>query len=188
MKKSILIILGALILMIAVGGFIFIKCHNDKEGEDDLSSADKDIIVVTEAYPTTFVIYGDDIEFDEKINRKIISEITEESLYNSDGYTYLIVNDLDNKAHLTKEDIHVIDKFLDNEHNNFVYLGTESLERMLSEGLFGENENVYEPDDLAVGVYHEAGNRIVTAGMYKKGAEYNLAEILLHMHSYALKM
>lgn len=115
MKKSILIILGALILMIAVGGFIFIKCHNDKEGEDDLSSADKDIIVVTEAYPTTFVIYGDDIEFDEKINRKIISEITEESLYNSDGYTYLIVNDLDNKAHLTKEDIHVIDKFLDNE-------------------------------------------------------------------------
>lgn len=66
MKKSILIILGALILMIAVGGFIFIKCHNDKEGEDDLSSADKDIIVVTEAYPTTFVIYGDDIEFDEK--------------------------------------------------------------------------------------------------------------------------
>ena len=29
MKKSILIILGALILMIAVGGFIFIKCDNE---------------------------------------------------------------------------------------------------------------------------------------------------------------
>ena len=46
MKKSILIILGALILMIAVGGFIFIKCHNDKEGEDDLSVPIKTLLLL----------------------------------------------------------------------------------------------------------------------------------------------
>ena len=193
-KIKVIIIIFVLLIIGAIVAFgtMYFNAFNKlaKEADSELTTVEEDILITTETYPTKMLVYGDEIDFDPKVNVEYINEISEESLKFDDEYSYhfIIINDIDNNVDVSAEELCMIGDIVKSDNKyNFMYLGSKELNTIESLGVLSVNKVMYAPDDLSVGLSHE-GNRLITVtGTYCVGAEYPLSEELLHEQSRSIK-
>lgn len=98
------------------------------DGNDNNSISDS-IKIIEESYPTDVIIYGDDITFETKIQYRKVDSLGGTALERISGfqYTYLVINDLEDKLTLTKLEITAIKEFVNKSGNGLAYFGTKYL-------------------------------------------------------------
>lgn len=187
LKKIIIIgIISVLTLGVIIGALhIFL---NEDSGTE-LTSAEKDIKIITETYPTQIVVYGDEIDFDSSIKVKYIDSINEESLERDLQYKYslIIVNDLARNVTLTDEEWGLLSNIVksDNTYNMF-YLGDEDIDQLLRVGVFS-GLDMWNEGDLSLGLTHEGEDVITVFGTYYKDAGFSLAEVIIAEQVFSIK-
>lgn len=174
-------------LCIIIGGiYIFI---NRDDGEADMSSVERDIRILTETYPTQFVVYGEMIDFDSSIKVKYVEEINEETLRREPQYVYsvIIVNDLTGKVTLSDEEWGMISELVksDNTYNLF-YLGNEDIDQLLRTEVIS-SLSMWEGRDLSIAVTHEGPDVITVFGTYYENAGFSLPEAILAEQVFSIR-
>lgn len=182
---SIAISIIILLLIILVG--VIICGTNDDE--DPLNSVEHDIKLVTELYPTRFVIYGSEIDFSSSISVEYIDEICDDNLVMGKDYEYtmIIINDLDNNVNLSDDDWKLVYGYVENDDRyNLMYLGDSDFEQIGRLGILSDM-TAFAEGDLSVGIVHEAGQLIFVFGTYVTGASYSLSEALIREQAYSIE-
>ena len=182
---SIAISIIILFIIILIGVIIF--CTNDNE--DPLNSVEHDIKLVTELYPTRFVIYGSEIDFSSSISVEYIDEICDDNLVMGKDYEYtmIIINDLDNNVNLSDDDWKLVYGYVENDDRyNLMYLGDSDFEQIGRLGILSDI-TAFDDGDLSVGIVHEAGQLISVFGTYVTGAGYSLSEALIREQAYSIE-
>ncbi len=157
-KKAIFLI--CVLMVITFGVYIFLQ-SDSYEQEDEITNVD----IVTKSYKTEFIIYGDDIEFDERCHVRKIDEITEANLTSDDTYMYtvFIINDLNNSVTLTQQDLDILYNKSYNQKIDFFYLGKDEVKAIKEKGIF--SQDLLEAE-LSLGVIHERNLRIEVVGVW----------------------
>ena len=177
--------LGIVVIILIVGVFQRIK----GEEQESLTSVEQDQKIVTESFPTQFVIYGDEIDFAPAVFVRYINAINEENLRIQNGYTHqmIIINDLSGNVNLSDEEWLLINQYVksDSRYNMF-YLGSKEFEQLVDLEIVTDGMLSYETD-LSIGIVHEGEQRVVVFGTYQINTKGSLSEALIHEHVFALK-
>lgn len=190
MKKRILMLIISLLVIIAIAFAVLIKQFTNSDGDVEISSPENDLKIVTESFPTKFIVYGDKIEFNEKVNVEYITDINKDTLAFDENYMYqmVIVNDLSGNAEMTDEQwLMLYDKVINDKRYNCFYLGDEDFEQ-LSQLEIIDGLTAFVEGDLSIGFVYEGDTLITVYGTYIKGAAYDLAEALLHEMSFGIRI
>ena len=153
-KSKGLIIAVVLLILVILGAFYYYKYMGFHNGE--MSSAEEDVLVVSETYKDTFYVIGSTIEFDEHIDVKstdIDSFLTREKENNKKEF--LIVNDLNGEVDLSDEQwTQVVNQVKTDENLNCMYLGNRAFEQLYRVGYCSEPVSESE-GYLSLGLVHE---------------------------------
>ena len=190
LKPLLVTVVLLLVLVATLLGIAYHKARNEVDPEEGgLSAVERDILTVTDTYPTLFIVYGDEIDFAPSISVKYIDEINSESLAISNDYCYgmIIVNDLNGQVDLSDNEWNEIYHLVNtNDQYNFFYLGDEEFAQMDELGFFPEASALTE-GDLSIGFVHESDLLVTVFGTYVVDAGYSLPEALIHEQCYAIK-
>ena len=184
--KKIIIAFALLILFFVIGGIYFISKNDDKLYENSYEAY---VQMVTDTYKTEFIVYGDDIGFEDECYTRKIDSLNKDILALSDDYVYsaIIINDLNNNIELTENDFEILYDASFNQKIDLFYFGSRYLEKFKEVGI------TVQPtldSDLSIGVIYERGIRTEVAGLWDKElnnayVESNpklLSDILLTMY------
>lgn len=182
--KKIIVFVGIIVAIVIIGAIgLYVLGSSDSDFQE---TSEKNISIVTKNYKTEFIVYGDDIEFDEACYVRKIDKISKENLTSDESYIYtvFIINDLNNNVTLTEEDLSIIYDKSYNDHIDFFYFGKNHANAIKEAGIFSQQllEN-----ELSLGVIYERGIRTDVLGtwddyMHKAYLEENrglLAEIII---------
>lgn len=190
MKKRVLVIIICLVALIGVAIIIYISQFKNSEEDVEMSSTENDLKIVTETFPTKFIVYGDKIEFNEKVNVEYVTDINEDTLAYDENYKYqmVIINDLNSNAEMTDDEwLMLYAKVTNDKRYNCFYLGDEDFEQ-LSELEIINGLTAFMEGDLSIGFVYEGGTLITVYGTYTKNATYDLSEALLHEMSFGIRL
>ena len=175
-----------MILLFAIGRIYFISKKDDKLYENSYEAY---VQMVTDTYKTEFIVYGDDIGFEDECYTRKIDSLNKDILALSDDYVYsaIIINDLNNNIELTENDFEILYDASFNQKIDLFYFGSRYLEKFKEVGI------TVQPtldSDLSIGVIYERGIRTEVAGLWDKElnnayVESNpklLSDILLTMY------
>lgn len=161
------IIIAILIIAVTVTGFIVYKNCNNNNKWDGGSSYDTYYMAknMNEKCPTTFYIYGNDIEFDQTINKVNVNTLEGCADNSETEYNMIIVNDLSDEIMLSDEEKEYLEKFARQDKCYFLYLG-----RQYGEYWYEDKENILQVEhNLSYG-YHMYKNKLRTGiGVIKEG-------------------
>ena len=189
-KSTLIIIILAILICISLFTALFFYLKARNETYDDLTTAEQDLLIITESYPTQFIVYGDEIDFDSSIDVTYIDSISEEKFTIPSEYRYqlIIINDLDNSLELSINDWQLLSELTKSEKKrNLFYLGNKEFEIIKSLEITDEI-TAFEDGDLSIGFVHEDDLLITVYGTYIENADYSLTEVLLHEQAYGIKM
>ena len=172
MKKREKIIGGIVVVIICVALLLFAAYKislNSNKADNELTSYEQDERLVTKVIPTEFIIYGEELGFDDMIFTSYISSIDSESLY-LDTAKYrqavIILNDLNGRLDITDAEWLLIKKYIDENGNySLCYLGDGEFERMQELGVTEQLMSLYD-GDLSVMIVHSGGEKIYITGTY----------------------
>ena len=193
-KTKIKILILVLVFLI-IGVFVtnkIIYLYKIKKVDNNtihMTTAEEDIMIATQTYPTQILIYGNKIDFDSKLNITYINEISKDSLKfdNNFSYQYIIINDLDDQINISDKELTLIGEIVrSNKHCNFIYLGSKELYKIKNSGILIE-ELYYNPGDLSVGLFYENDELISVLGTYTTNST-SVSKAILHQHVYFIKM
>lgn len=180
--------IGLFIFIIVIIGVLLFYFKNQNL-EDELTTVEQERFIVTQTYPTQFVIYGDAIEFHDSISVRYVDQINEENLEIEDDFLYemIIINDLQGNINLSNEEWEIISKYVKSDNRySFYYLGNKEIEQIYNLGIISSLD-LWGQNDLSIGLTHE-GNQLVTVfGTYSVNAKFLISEALIHEHVYSLK-
>ena len=188
LKKTLGISLGIILALALMLLLIVFFTHRDND--EGLASVDKELKIVTQSYPTQFVVYGEVMDFDPLVSVKYIKEINQETLTKGEEYVYglIIVNDLNGEVDLSDDEWRVIsDLVQSNKYYNLFYLGNEDIEQLLRVGVISDLD-MWNESDLSIGVTHEGEDIITVFGTYYKNAKFSLQEALIAEQVFSIKM
>lgn len=161
-----------------------------RKDQEELSSNEKALKIVTETYPTQIIVYGDKINFDSAISVKYIDVVNKETLTRESKYSYslIIVNDLTGNATLSDDDWSLLSDLVksDNTYNLF-YLGDEDIDQILRVGVVSDLD-MWNEGDLSIGLTHEGADIITVFGTYYKDAGFLLPEAIIAEQVFSIKM
>lgn len=186
-NRIVSIAIGIIILLLIILIGVIICGTNDDE--DSLNSAQHDIKLVTELYPTKFIVYGSEIDFSSSISVEYIDEICDDNLVMDNDYVYtmIIINDIDNNVNLSDDDWKLIYGYVESDDRyNLMYLGNSDFEQIGRLGILSDM-TAFAEGDLSVGFVHEAGQLITVFGTYVTGAGYSLSEALICEQAYSIR-
>lgn len=186
MKKGIIIGFVVLILIIAICGIYFQFSRDDELYENSYEAY---VDIVTNNYKTEFIIYGDEIGFEDECYTRKIDTLSKENLESDNDFTYraLIINDLNNNIELTENDFKTLYEASYNYKIDLFYFGNRYFEQLKEAGI--TSQPLLE-SDLSIGVIYERDIRTEVVGLWDKELhkiylENNpklLADVLLTMY------
>lgn len=110
-------------------------------------------------------LYGADIEFREKFQYTRIDFLDKEVAKSGEKPVYLIINELDGKVTLKKEDVVWLKKAADtNNQFNFIYLGTDKLDFFTKGGIFDDGREC--EGEMSFGYALSEGDRTELGGIW----------------------
>ena len=186
MKKGIIIGFVVLILIIAICGIYFQFSRDDELYENSYEAY---VDIVTNNYKTEFIIYGDEIGFEDECYTRKIDTLSKENLESDNDFTYraLIINDLNNNIELTENDFKTLYEASYNYKIDLFYFGNRYFEQLKEAGI--TSQPLLE-SDLSIGVIYERDIRTEVVGLwdkelhkiYLKKNPKLLADVLLTMY------
>lgn len=145
-KKRRLVIIVLIIFLIVLFGLItykYIQARNEKyAGDEALTTAELDLKMITEYYPTKVYVYGDKITFHSSVDVENISKISNFVFGDKYKYELIIVNDLQGQTDLSKKEWSMLKEKIYNDNRiNFFYLGDRQMvkEKEFREVIITEN-------------------------------------------------
>lgn len=187
-----IIFIAIFLVFILVGVFFVYLCWRDKMNnneEEQLTSVEQDLKIVTETFPTSFVVYGGPIEFDDAVQVQYVNEISSENLQIKNGFEYqmIIINDIEGNTNLSDEEWLIISELVKSDNRyNFFYLGSKEFEQIQSLNILSD-VCAMEQGDLSVGLVHEGEQLVTVYGTYYVNAGFSLPEALIYEQAYAIK-
>lgn len=185
-KKRRIIIIVLILFLIVLFGLItykYIQARNEEyAGDKALTTAELDLKMITEYYPTKVYVYGDKIAFHSSVDVENISEIRNFAFDDKYKYELIIVNDLHGQTDLSKKEWSILKEKVYNDNRvNFFYLGDRQMEKMADVGIIDSDFSGYKEGDLSVGVLHESNEIIHVNGTYtNKEEEFLLTDSIIH--------
>lgn len=191
-KKIIIVVLCIIFLVVAFFGIKEIVLRNSDRGS--ISTVESDIILLSQEYPTKFLVYGESIDFDEKITSENILEINYETLKKSQNYEYqlIIINDLSGKNVLSEDEWKIINDVVKSDISiNFLYLGDKQFDKIIEAGIVEKDISAFEDGDLSLGVFYEGKTAVSVYGTYTSmsGTTQNaICEAIMREQAYSIEM
>ncbi len=173
-KSKIKIVVTLLILIIFCAFIVFtIYYFNMKnklysQSDNDLTTAEENILILSKTFPTKIIVYGSEIDFDKKLSVTYIDEISKDSLKFDNGfsYQYIVINDLDDEINISNKEWELIDKTIKSDKRcNFIYLGSKELYKIKNLEILSDI-TYFEDSDLSVGLFHQGDSLITCLGTY----------------------
>ena len=193
MKKNVKTILKTILLIVIAIIVIFlgIKAYYMYFNSDnnELTTEDTDILLLTKTYPTTFYFIGNAVSLDQSIATENITIDEVSNIKTSKKQWAMIVfNDLEDNTPINEEQWKsVVDTVKNNNHINCMYLGNSDLDIMEQQGYFSGKDGL-DDTDLSMGLIHHKTSVINTLGMLNKGDDIdNLPTLLIHEQAYDLQ-
>ncbi len=111
---------------------------------------DKEIKILNNNFPSDIIVYGEDVGFDDKLNFRTVSELSEDSLKSNSEYryTFLVINDREGKLKITDEEFQLCKKMCEDHNLNFYYIGSQYLLHLKD---FGFHDGLYADDSCGIG-------------------------------------
>ena len=165
MKKT--IIFGSLFLA-AVLLYIFVpKIVNRFFLSTSLDSYDEAIIIINENYPTDLIVYGDEIEFRDNFEYRVVSDFSEESLESSDEYSYrfLVVINVTGNMEFSDEELSSLLVYLRENNYGFFYFGSTGLDSFQRCNYFDSD---LDPSSEGFGLVNYYGQEMVVQGFWSE--------------------
>lgn len=193
MKKKIIIVV--LLLVILIVGFFAIREYVAQNSDKDaLTTVESDIKLLSKEYPTRILVYGEMLEFDDRITTESISEITFDTLKKSEEYIYqlIIINDLNGKNVLSQDEWNIVSDVIKEDNDiNFLYLGNKQFEKIVEAGIVESDLTAFEDGDLSLGVFYEGKTAISVYGTYTSALGTNqndICEAIMREQVYSIKI
>ncbi len=193
MKKRIIIIISCIVFLAAMP-FVIRKIVAGNSDKGTLSTVENDIILLSQKYPTKILVYGEKLDFDEKITVENIFEITYDTMKKTGNYAYqlIIINDLNGKSVLSQEEWKIIDDVVKTDADiNFLYLGDKQFEKIIEAGIVEEDITAFEDGDLSLGLFHEGKRAVCVYGTYTSlyGTDRNrICELIMREQAFSIEM
>ena len=157
--------------------------------QDNKSSDDENIEILTSTYPTTFYVLGAHVDFDDRIVSKDIS-LTDVDKIHVDGkeWAMIVVNDIDNDISYDKSDWEmIVEKVQSNLNINCMYIGNTEYQAMYNAGYYTDKLS-NESNVMSLGMVHEGTEIVNSFGMYTGEDDVkDLASRLMSEEVYCLK-
>lgn len=193
MKKKICISI-LLVLFIFVGFLLLRKYVANNSDKDSITTAESDIKLLSENYPTNILIYGDMLDFDKKISTNSISKISYDALKKTESYMYqlIVINDLSGKNVLLDEEWEIIKEVLmSNKTINFLYLGNKQFEKIINIGIVEGDITMFQDGDLSLGLFYEGETAISVYGTYTTSlgsSQKDICEAIMREQAYSIEV
>lgn len=148
-KKTVLIVLGIVSIIIASAIVVKLYCDRDEglEINSNVTYIDasycanpNDIRALNESYPSDIILYGEDGIFHESLNYRVIDKISESELISEPKfkYTFFVIVDREGKLNITDDEFRIVKNVCDNHNVNFYYIGEQYLDKLVQLGFTSE--------------------------------------------------
>ena len=193
--KKIFIVAIALVA-IGIVSFFIVKhfIGADSDNDSGITTAEKDIQILSEKYPTKILVYGEMLEFDDAIATENITEITEETLKKDDEFMYelIVINDLSGKYALSDEAWKIIEKVVNSGNDvNFIYLGNVQFDKIFDAKIVDRESLSLGNSDLSVGVFYEGETKTSVCGTYTSESgttQKDICEAVMREEVYSIQL
>lgn len=123
MTKRMTLTITLFLFILSIFAMVILITIKNRQKEVDFDNYDLDIQVITKSFPTTVIIYGEEIIFRENIILNKINEIDVDSLNTNTNYNFLIIVDFEGGLTISSDEWEIIKDFSESKNNTFLYLG-----------------------------------------------------------------
>lgn len=173
---GILITSGILAVIIPIVLVVGSKNRNKIDKATDLCNYSDEIRILNENFPSDIVVYGEDVNFDQSLNYRVITQISEENLKCDKKYKYsfFVINDRSGNLEISDEEFALCKRLCDEKDINFYYIGEHYLAHLEE---FGFHSGLFRDDLCGIGyVLKPAVGRSVVQGIWSRTEEEMAAQ------------
>lgn len=136
--------------------------------------------ILTESFPTTVYIYGDQMALPYGVEATYINGLTENLLDSVDSeneYLMIVVNDVLGNAHLTSDDFELIEQMTKRSNIFFAYLGEYNLREFQARKIDSATSDIKSNDNLSFAFLGDSEPTLWVNGMCGDYTKDDYAEV-----------
>lgn len=112
-------------LMLVVIFIMYIYVQIKNENADTVTDYDRIAKIMVTTRKTDVFIVGETIDFNDRVETRVIDEVTESKIDGSGDYKVIIINDLNDEVVLSEKEIEYIRDLIEKDYYMIVYLGAK---------------------------------------------------------------